>query len=140
MSQENNPGGIGPRRDLQAAWKISQLRHFLCAAPPPCGQQIVDVAFMPEAPRNNEHRWRCGLTNPFEAEDGVFHVLVNDEGQHSLWPTFIDVPAGWRIVHNSDTRTACLQFVEKHWIDLRPKSLANFMAETASRKQSDSNE
>jgi len=27
------------------------------------------------------------MTNPFETEDGEFCVLVNDEGQHSLWPT-----------------------------------------------------
>ena len=32
------------------------------------------------------------MTNPFEDENGVYHVLVNEEGQHSLWPTFIDVP------------------------------------------------
>jgi uncharacterized protein YbdZ (MbtH family) len=22
-------------------------------------------------------------------------VMVNDEDQYSLWPTFVDVPAGW---------------------------------------------
>ena len=33
------------------------------------------------------------MTNPFEDENGVYHVLVNDEGQHSLWPSFIDGPA-----------------------------------------------
>ena len=37
------------------------------------------------------------MTNPFEDENGVYHVLVNDEGQHSLWPSFIDVPKGWTI-------------------------------------------
>jgi MbtH protein len=29
------------------------------------------------------------MTNPFEDEDGEFRVLVNDEGEYSLWPTFI---------------------------------------------------
>ncbi len=28
------------------------------------------------------------MTNPFEDETGVFHVLVNEEGQHSLCPAF----------------------------------------------------
>ena len=37
-------------------------------------------------------------TNPFDDETGTFLVLVNDEEQHSLWPTFADVPAGWRKV------------------------------------------
>ena len=68
------------------------------------------------------------MSNPFETEDGVFHVLVNDEGQHSLWPSFVDVPAGWRVVHNSDTRPACLEYIERNWTDMRPASLVKFMA------------
>ena len=32
------------------------------------------------------------MTNPFEDEKGVYHVLINDEGQHSLWPAFKEVP------------------------------------------------
>ena len=35
------------------------------------------------------------MTNLFENEIGVFHVLVNSEGKHSLWPTFVVVPDGW---------------------------------------------
>jgi MbtH protein len=66
-------------------------------------------------------------TNPFESENGVYHVLVNDEGQHSIWPAFVPVPNGWNIVHKSDTRAACLEFVEKNWTDLRPKSLIKAM-------------
>ena len=28
-------------------------------------------------------------TNPFEERgSGTYHVLINDEGQHSLWPGF----------------------------------------------------
>ncbi len=34
------------------------------------------------------------MTNPFDDEDGEFLVLVNDEGQHSLWPAQLAVPAG----------------------------------------------
>jgi MbtH protein len=69
------------------------------------------------------------MTNPFEDENGTFHVLVNEEGQHSLWPTFIDVPAGWTIAHASDTRAACLDYVNKNWTDMRPKSLIKRMDE-----------
>ncbi len=63
------------------------------------------------------------MSNPFEDENGTFHVLVNDEGQHSLWPAFIDVPSGWRITFGEATRRACLDHVEEQWTDLRPKSL-----------------
>jgi MbtH protein len=63
------------------------------------------------------------VTNPFEDENGTYHVLTNDEGQHSLWPSFVEVPNGWTIILKSDTRAACLDFIEKNWTDMRPKSL-----------------
>ena len=69
------------------------------------------------------------MTNLFEDENGTFHVLVNEEGQHSLWPAFLDVPEGWTIVHASDTRAACLDYVNKNWTDMRPKSLIKRMEE-----------
>jgi len=67
------------------------------------------------------------MTNPFEDNGGTYLVLVNEEGQHSLWPSFIDVPAGWTVVHGGDTHQACLDYVEQHWTDMRPKSLVEFM-------------
>lgn len=68
-------------------------------------------------------------TNPFDDDNGAFFVLVNDENQHSLWPVFADIPAGWRVVHGEASRAACLDYVEKNWTDLRPKSLRDAMAE-----------
>ncbi|WP_280424084.1 MbtH family protein [Nocardia carnea] len=62
-------------------------------------------------------------TNPFDDEDGVFLVLVNDEGQHSLWPSFADVPSGWSAVFGESSRSACLDYVEQNWTDMRPNSL-----------------
>ena len=53
----------------------------------------------------------------------AFYVLINDEEQHSLWPTFADVPAGWRVVFGEDTRANCLAYVGEAWTDMRPKSL-----------------
>jgi len=67
-------------------------------------------------------------TNPFDAEDGEFYVLANDEDQHSLWPTFAAVPDGWRVVFGAGTRAACLEYVELHWTDMRPRSLREAMA------------
>ncbi|WP_328301293.1 MbtH family protein [Streptomyces sp. NBC_00435] len=63
-------------------------------------------------------------TNPFDDADGRFLVLVNEEGQHSLWPSFADVPGGWTVVLAESTRDACLAFIESSWADLRPRSLA----------------
>ncbi|WP_028811998.1 MbtH family protein [Streptomyces flavidovirens] len=63
------------------------------------------------------------MTNPFDDENGSFLVLVNDEGQHSLWPSFQTVPDGWRPVLGPVSRSEALAHVEAHWTDLRPKSL-----------------
>ena len=67
-------------------------------------------------------------SNPFDDENGTFHVLVNDEDQHSLWPVFKDVPSGWRVVFGPASRPAALDYVDTHWTDLRPKSLRDAMA------------
>ncbi len=66
--------------------------------------------------------------NPFDDEHGEFFVVVNDEEQHSLWPTFAEVPAGWRTVFGAAGRAECLAYVEAHWTDLRPRSLRLAMA------------
>lgn len=67
------------------------------------------------------------MENPFDNEDGSFYVLVNEENQHSLWPTFAEVPQGWTVVFGEDRRQACLEYVEKSWTDMRPASLIREM-------------
>lgn len=67
------------------------------------------------------------MTNPFDNPDGRFLVLVNDEGQHSLWPTFVEVPAGWTTAFGEAGRQECLDYVETNWTDMRPKSLIKLM-------------
>ncbi|MRH87002.1 MbtH family NRPS accessory protein [Nocardia sp. SYP-A9097] len=68
------------------------------------------------------------MSNPFDDEDAQFYVLVNDEAQHSLWPIFAAIPGGWTIAHGPAQRRTCLDYVETHWTDMRPKSLADAMA------------
>ena len=67
------------------------------------------------------------MTNPFDDENGTFVVLVDDEGQDSLWPTFVDVPAGWNSVHELASRQVCLDYINQTWTDMRPKSLIKQM-------------
>jgi MbtH protein len=69
------------------------------------------------------------VTNPFEDPDASYVVLVNAEGQHSLWPILADVPDGWRIVFGEAERQECLDFIEESWSDMRPKSLIEAMGE-----------
>jgi len=67
------------------------------------------------------------MANIFEDKNGRYFVLVNEEGQHSMWPTVVDVPAGWSIIFGDATRDDCLKYIESNWTDLRPRSLVNLM-------------
>jgi MbtH protein len=60
------------------------------------------------------------VTNPFESETGEYLVLVNDEGQYSLWPTRLEIPAGWKPTGQTGDRAECLAWVERNWTDPRP--------------------
>ena len=67
-------------------------------------------------------------TNPFDDDDGSFLVLVNHEQQHSLWPAFAEIPAGWQTVYGEASRAACLDYIDANWTDIRPKSLRDALA------------
>jgi len=67
------------------------------------------------------------MTNPFEDENGEYLVLVNHENQHSLWPAFREIPAGWTAVGPKGKRKECLDWIESNWTDMRPKSLIDAM-------------
>nr|WP_031464301.1 MbtH family protein [Sciscionella sp. SE31] len=62
------------------------------------------------------------MTNPFEAQDEEYLVLVNHEGQYSLWPQWCAVPGGWTVAYGPDERAACLEYVERTWTDITPRS------------------
>jgi uncharacterized protein YbdZ (MbtH family) len=69
------------------------------------------------------------MTNPFEDENGKYLVLVNDEGQYSLWPDFSEIPAGWSAVGLRGARKECLDWIRANWTDMRPQSLIRRMNE-----------
>jgi MbtH protein len=63
------------------------------------------------------------MTNPFERDDITYLVLINGEGQYSIWPSYVDVPAGWSTARDADARKTSLDYIEKLWTDMRPNSL-----------------
>lgn len=63
------------------------------------------------------------MTNPFENNDAMYVVLINDEGQYSLWPALIGVPAGWKVIRESADRKTCQDYININWTDMRPRSL-----------------
>ncbi|HEY9313898.1 MbtH family protein [Williamsia sp.] len=72
------------------------------------------------------------MINPFDDEQGTFRVLVNHEGQHSLWPDFAPVPGGWATRHGPAGREDCLDYVETNWTDIAPASLRRSLPEHGS--------
>jgi MbtH protein len=61
-------------------------------------------------------------------ENTTYQVLVNDEGQYSLWPADKEVPAGWQPDGTRGTRQECMDHVDEVWTDMRPRSLRDRMS------------
>jgi MbtH protein len=59
----------------------------------------------------------------------TYKVVVNDEGQYSLWPSDRENPAGWSDAGRSGPKEDCLAFIEEVWKDMRPLSLRKRMGE-----------
>jgi MbtH protein len=55
--------------------------------------------------------------------DKAHQVVVNGEGQYSIWSTANAVPAGWTDAGKHGTSGECLDYVAQVWADMRPKSL-----------------
>ncbi|WP_394618750.1 MbtH family protein [Lentzea sp. JNUCC 0626] len=69
--------------------------------------------------------------NPFDDDNGSFYALINGEEQHSLWPTFKPVPAGWSIAYGEPDgrpRQEVLDWIDQNWTDIRPKSLRDHIS------------
>jgi MbtH protein len=67
------------------------------------------------------------VANPFEDDEAEYSVLVNEEIQYSLWPSFREIPDGWKAVGPRGKRKDCLSWIELVWTDMRPLSLARAM-------------
>ncbi|WBB78064.1 MbtH family NRPS accessory protein [Micromonospora sp. WMMD882] len=61
----------------------------------------------------------------------LYHVVVNDEEQYSVWRADRDVPAGWRTVGEPAPKEACLDEIERVWTDMRPASVRRWMEESS---------
>ena len=78
------------------------------------------------------------MTNPFDDETQEYCVLVNHEGQYSLWPGFLNIPAGWTAAGPKGQRKECLAWIDLNWTDMRPLSLVRQMEEDIDRQVSTS--
>lgn len=52
-----------------------------------------------------------------------YAVVINQEGQYSIWPINKIVPKGWSMTGKQGSKELCLAFIEEVWTDMRPRSL-----------------
>ncbi|SFD47704.1 MbtH family protein [Paracidovorax konjaci] len=75
-------------------------------------------------------------TSCFDREDETFIVLINHEGQYSIWPHWKTVPDGWTSIEGvrGDKKTV-VAYVDEVWTDMRPQSLRDWMQRQESGAQ-----
>lgn len=59
--------------------------------------------------------------------DDEFCVVVNEEGQYSIWFADRKPPSGWQIAWQRGPKQACLDYIASVWTDMRPLSLRRDM-------------
>lgn len=57
------------------------------------------------------------------ADTTTYRVVVNHEEQYSIWPTWKEVPAGWKDTGKQGSKADCLAYIKEVWTDMRPLSL-----------------
>ncbi|WP_035052280.1 MbtH family protein [Andreprevotia chitinilytica] len=58
-----------------------------------------------------------------ERDTRTYQVVVNQEGQHSIWLAERELPLGWRAVGKRGSKEECLAYIREVWTDMRPASL-----------------
>jgi MbtH protein len=62
-------------------------------------------------------------------ETTEFVVVVNDEEQYSIWPSYKTIPNGWRPDGKRGLKAECLAHIDEVWTDMRPASLRRALAQ-----------
>ena len=57
-----------------------------------------------------------------------YKVVLNDEGQYSIWPAMRENALGWQDEGTVGSREQCLAHIETVWVDLLPRSLRRAMS------------
>ena len=58
----------------------------------------------------------------------LYLVVINNEEQYSIWPQHLPLPGGWQSVGSRGIKHECLEYIEAHWTDMRPKSVRGDIA------------
>lgn len=68
------------------------------------------------------------MTQHENERDTFYKVVINHEGQYSIWPTSLEIPRGWKEAGKQGSKAECLEYIQEVWTDMRPSSLNQKMA------------
>ncbi|MDP9838377.1 MbtH protein [Neorhizobium huautlense] len=69
------------------------------------------------------------MSNADESDRILYNVVINHEEQYSIYPAERQPPLGWKAVGIPRSREECLQYISEVWVDMRPLSLRQAMAQ-----------
>ena len=69
------------------------------------------------------------MSNVVDSTEVLFDVVVNHEGQYSVWASDKVPPLGWSKAGMQGTKQACLDYIKQVWTDMRPLSLQRAMGQ-----------
>ena len=58
-----------------------------------------------------------------QEDDRIYKVVINLEGQYSIWTADLESPLGWTEVGKTGRKIECLDYITEVWIDMRPLGL-----------------
>jgi MbtH protein len=53
-------------------------------------------------------------------DDLTWIILINDRGEHCLWPACTPIPKGWREVGPEGSADQCAAWVDRQWKAMKP--------------------
>jgi MbtH protein len=57
-----------------------------------------------------------------EDEHTLYRVVVNHQGQYSIWRADDQIPLGWTDVGKTARKSECLDYLQRVWTDMTPLS------------------
>jgi MbtH protein len=68
-----------------------------------------------------------------QEDNNIYKVVVNHEGQYSIWPADRESPLGWQEDGKQGSKAECLACIKAVWTDMRPLSLRTRVAEMSQK-------
>jgi MbtH protein len=67
------------------------------------------------------------MINNTKAVEALYKVVVNQQGQYSIYLKYKELPVGWEECGYEGQKKQCLSYIGSVWVDMRPVSVRNQM-------------